>query len=340
MQPEILATALRGDTIESVHRGHLTVIDGEGRNISSAGDPSTVTFFRSSSKAFQAIPFLTSGAANAFGFTDDEIAMACASHSGEPMHVERVASMLSKIGLSESALRCGAHLPFNEIESQRMLKAGQQPSQLHNNCSGKHAAMLAFAKYIDADIKTYDSPDNRVQKRILKCVADFTEIPEKDIALGVDGCSAPNFAIPVAAMARSFLNLIFPTKFHETVRTACARIVAAMIKYPELIGGTGRLDTMLMQAAPGRIISKVGAEGVWLCGVLPSTGWPTGLAIALKIEDGDDQRARPVVSIELLRRLGILGREQLTDISPMPIKNRRGNLVGSVESSFDSQPLA
>src|ERR1035437_5354726 len=338
MQPEILATVIRGDTVESVHRGHLIVIDGEGRTIASVGAPSTVTFLRSSSKAFQAIPFLTSGAADAFGFTDDEIAVVCASHSGEPMHVERVERMLAKIGLSESDLRCGVHLPFNDSESQRMLRAGEQPTQLHNNCSGKHAAMLAFAKFIDADIETYDLPDNRIQKRILKCVSDFTEIPENDIAIGVDGCSAPNFAVPVAAMARSFLNLIFPVKFHESIRTACSRVVAAMIKYPELIGGTGRLDTMLMQAADGRIISKVGAEGVWLCGLLPAAEWPTGLAIALKIEDGDDQRATPVVAVELLRRLGILEREQLTDLSPMPIKNRRGNVVGKVESNFNNLP--
>ena len=157
----------------------------------------------------------------------------------------------------------------------------------------------------------YDSPENRIQKRILRCVADFAEVPEDQIAIGIDGCSAPNFALPVAAMARSFANLIRPTKFHETVQSACRRVVSAMVKYPELIGGTTRLDTMLMQAArglmqaaPGRLISKVGADGVWLCGVLPSERWPKGLAIALKVEDGDDQRARPVVAVEVLAAVG------------------------------------
>jgi L-asparaginase II len=331
MNAEILANVIRGETVESIHRGHLIVMDGDCETIASIGDPSTVTYFRSSAKAFQAIPFITSGAADAFGFTEDEIALAVASHSGEPMHVAIAAGMLAKIGLSESDLHCGAHLPFNEAEASRMMRDGETPTQLHNNCSGKHAAMLAFAKHIDAGIGDYDSPDNRIQKRILRCVADFAEVPEDRIAMGVDGCSAPNFALPVAAMARSFANLIRPSKFPETVQSACARIVSAMLKYPELIGGTTRLDTMLMQAAPGSIISKVGADGVWLCGVLPCDLWPKGLAIALKVEDGDDDRARPVVAVEALRQLGVLSPSDLTELSPMPVKNRRGNVVGRVE---------
>ena len=334
MQPEILAHVIRGNTVESVHRGHLSVIDGGGNVVASLGDPATVTYFRSACKAFQAIPCITSGAADRFGFTADEIAMACASHSGEAMHVERVASMLAKVGLAETDLRCGAHLPFNEAESRRMRRADESPNQLHNNCSGKHTAMLAFAKHIGADIMTYDSSENPIQKAILKTVSDFTEVPESDIAIGIDGCAVPNFALPVAAMAQSFVNLISPAKFDADVQAACSHVVAAMLKYPELIGGSERLDTMLMQAAPGQIISKVGAEGVWLCGVLPSEKWPTGLGIALKVEDGDDHRGRPVVAVEILRQLGILSDNDLPDLSPMPIKNRRGDIVGTVVSDL------
>jgi len=335
MPSEILANVIRGETIESIHRGHLMVIDGNDKVILSIGDPSTVTYFRSSAKAFQAIPFITSGAADAYSFTEDEIAMAVASHSGEAIHVEIVGRMLAKIGHSESDLRCGVHLPFYQKESDRMLAAGETPTQLHNNCSGKHAAMLAFAKHIGADIATYDSPENRIQKRILRCVADFAEVPEGQIAIGIDGCAAPNFALPVASMAKSFINLIAPSRFPEPTQQACSRIVAAMIRYPELIGGSERLDTMLMQAAPGKIISKVGADGVWLCGVLPSEKYPTGLAIALKVEDGDDHRARPVVAVEVLRQLGILTKDDLTGLSPMPIKNRRGDVVGKVVSAIN-----
>ena len=334
MNSEILAHVIRGETTESIHRGHFIVIDGDGRTIASAGDPSTVTFFRSSAKPFQAIPFITSGAADAFEFTEDEIAMAVASHSGEAMHVERSARMLKKIRLEESDLKCGAHLPLYVKEAERMLRYGKEPTQLHNNCSGKHAAMLAFAKHIGENIKTYDSTENRIQKRILRCIADFTEVPIEQIALGVDGCAAPIFAVPVAAMAKSFVNLISPSKFPEPTQQACARIVSAMIKFPELIGGSERLDTMLMQAAPGKVISKVGADGVWLCGVLPNENWPTGLGIALKIEDGDDQRARPVVAIEILRQLFILSKNDLNDLSPMLVKNRRGDIVGRVQAAI------
>ena len=335
MHSEVLAKVIRGETVESIHCGHLCIIDGEGSQIASLGDPTTVTYFRSAAKAFQAIPFITSGAADAFGFTEEEIALAVASHSGEPVHVEIAARMLAKIGLSETDLKCGAHLPFSETETHRMLRASETPTQLHNNCSGKHAAMLAFAKHIGADTATYDSSDNRIQKRILKCVADFTEVPEDQIKLGIDGCAAPNFALPVAAMAQSFTNLISPTKFPEVTQLACSRIVAAMMKYPELIGGSTRLDTMLMQAAPGQIISKVGADGVWLCGVLPCERWPTGLGIALKIADGDDHRARPVVAVEILRQLEILSDSDLSDLSPMPVKNRRGDVVGENIASIE-----
>ena len=332
MESAILANVIRGETVESIHRGHLIAIDGNGETVLSLGDPSTVTYFRSSAKAFQAIPFITSGAADAFGFIDEEIALAVASHSGEPRHVTIAASMLAKTGLRESDLRCGAHRPFDETESHRMLVAGEIPNQLHNNCSGKHAAMLAFAKHIGAEIATYDLPNNRIQKRILRCVADFTEIPEDEIAIGIDGCAAPNFALPVAAMAKSFVNLLSPAKFPEPTQQACSRIVAAMLKYPELIGGSTRLDTMLMNAAPGTFISKVGADGVWLCGVLPCEKWPTGLGIALKIEDGDDYLSRPVVTVELLRQLGVIDQTALPELSPMPVKNRRGDVVGCIKS--------
>jgi L-asparaginase II len=332
MPAEILANAIRGETVESVYCGHLCVIDGEGKQIASLGDPTTVTYFRSAAKPFQAIPFITSGAAEAFDFAEEEVALACASHSGEPQHLRVVGQMLDKIGLSADDLRCGAHAPFNETESHRLVRAGYKPTQLHNNCSGKHTAMLGFAKHIGADIATYDSIDNRIQKRILKCIADFTEVPEGEIAIGIDGCAAPNFALPVAAMARSFMNLISPTRFPEPTQAACKRIVTVMMNHPELIGGTERLDTMLMQAAPGKIISKVGADGVWLCGVLPCERYPTGAAIALKIADGDDYRARPVLAAEVLRQLGILSKDDLTDLSPMPIKNRRGEVVGRVEA--------
>ncbi len=333
MPAEILANVIRGETVESMHGGHLIVIDGQGSTVASAGDPQTVTFLRSAAKPFQAMPFITSGAADEFGFSDEEIALACASHSGEVRHVRIAQLMLERIGLTEAHLRCGTHLPFAEKEAERMLRAGEHPTQFHNNCSGKHAAMLALAKYLDADLAAYDAIEHPVQRAILRTVAELAELPESEIALAIDGCAAPNFAMPIFAMARSFVNLVAPAKFDEKTQAACRRIVDAMTRFPELIGGTERLDTMIMQAAPGRILSKVGADGVWLCGILPSEKYPAGLGIALKIEDGDDKRARPVVAVQLLRKLGVLSNNELTEVSPMLIKNRRGDTVGRTEAT-------
>ncbi|HEY0428765.1 MAG TPA: asparaginase [Pyrinomonadaceae bacterium] len=336
MDAEILAKVYRGETVESIHRGHLIVLDGEEREIARLGNPEMLAFIRSSAKPFQAIPFIMSGAAERFGFLENEIALACASHSGEKIHTAIAEKMLRKIDLTESDLRCGAHMPFSEARAAEMMRSGEKPTQLHNNCSGKHSAMLAFAKHIGADTKTYDLLEHPVQQRILEIVSEFTGTPKTEIPIGIDGCAAPNFALSVSAMAKSFARLIFPpVSFSAELREACRRIVTAMMSYPELVGGTERLDTILMQAARGRFVSKIGADGVWLCGVLPNPRWKKGLGIALKIEDGDDRRARPAVVIEVLRQLGVFETETLRDYSPLPIKNRRGDAVGRVEASFN-----
>ena len=332
MPPKVLAKVIRGGTVESAHRGHLLVTDGRGEPVFVVGDPKAVTFLRSAAKPFQALPCITSGAADAFHFSDEEIALACASHSGEPRHVRIAALMLDRIGLNEAHLHCGTHLPFSEKETERMLRVGEYANQLHNNCSGKHAAMLALAKHIDADIATYELPEHPVQQLIFDAVAEMCEIPHVRIKIAGDGCVAPNFAMPLENMARGFANLIRPDAFDEKTRAACARIVAAFTAFPELIGGAERLDTILMQAAPGKLISKVGADGVWLCAILPTDQHPTGLSIVLKIEDGNDYRARPVVAVSVLKQLGILPTEALPELSPMPLTNRRGDRVGEVRS--------
>ena len=333
MESEILAQVIRGETVESIHRGHLIVVDGDGQTLCSIGNPETVTFWRSSAKAFQAIPFLIGGAADSFGYTAKEIALACGSHSGERAHTETAFEMLSKIGLSETDLRCGAHSPFDEKRHVEMIKSGEAATQLHNNCSGKHAAMLAFCRHANADLKTYEQLEHPLQTAILETVARFTDIPANAIKIGIDGCAAPNFAVPVSAMARAFVRLVAPpSDFDEATKTACQKIVSAMLDFPEMIGGTGRLDTMLMREGGGNLISKIGAEGVYSAAVLPSEKYPKGLGIALKIEDGDDQRARAVVLIELLRQLGIFDAETLRGFSPLTTKNRRGEWVGETRA--------
>lgn len=337
--PEPLVEVRRGGITESRHRGHIVAVVPDGQIVALLGAPETVTYLRSSAKPHQAIPLIASGAADRFGFDEKEIALACASHSGEPIHVEVVTSILNKIGLEPDALKCGVHEPFS-IEAALNLKAkGEEPSVLQNNCSGKHAGMLALALHLDAPIETYNQPDNPVQLAIGDIISRFSGISIQDIAVGIDGCGVPVFGITVKAMALMYARLVSPpAEFDEKTRVACARIVSAMMAHPEMIGGTkDRLDTEIMQAARGRLVSKVGAEGVYTVGVLPCDEWPKGFGLALKIEDGDDHRARPVVVIESLRQLGILADESLEAVARyafFPVRNRAGDVVGEVTAGF------
>jgi L-asparaginase II len=337
--PAPLVEVWRGPIVESRHRGHLTAVDGAGNTIAALGSPETVTYVRSSGKPFQAMPVIVSGAADRFGFTEQEIAIACGSHSGEPIHVETVQSMLRKIGLDETALKCGVHEPFSTEVARALARNQQAPSVLQNNCSGKHAAMLALALHLGAPTESYDDWRHPVQQAIAKTVSEFSDIPLDQIVIGVDGCGAPVFGIPVRAMALMYARLVAaPESLDSVTRTACRRIVKAMIDFPEMVGGTkDRLDTELIKAGAGRLISKIGAEGVYTVGVLPGDKWPHGLGLALKIEDGDDHRARPPAVIEALRQLNVLSMTELAALAsyaPTVIKNRRGERVGEARAAF------
>ncbi|HSS19872.1 MAG TPA: asparaginase [Pyrinomonadaceae bacterium] len=337
---EPLVQVSRGGITESRHRGHVVAVEPDETIVAYLGGPETVSYLRSSAKPHQAIPLVASGAADRFGFDEREIALACASHSGEPIHTEVAASMLKKIGLGPEALKCGVHEPFSPTVARQLKENKQEPNVLQNNCSGKHAGMLALALHLGAPTETYDEPTNPVQLAIGKVVSQFSSIAIEDIAVAVDGCGVPVFGITVKAMALMYARLVAPpADYDEDTRAACTRIVAAMSTHPELIGGTtDRLDTEIMRAAPGRLVSKVGAEGVYTVGILPCEYWPKGLGLALKIEDGDDHRARPTVVIESLRQLGILNDESLEAVSRyafFPVRNRRGDVVGEVTANFE-----
>jgi L-asparaginase II len=337
---EPLVEVKRGSITESRHRGHIVVVDPDGNIIASVGAPENVTYLRSSAKPFQALPLLISGAAERFDFTDREVALACGSHNGEPIHTELAASMLRKIGLGPEALHCGAHEPYGTEAARELRMRGEQPNALHNNCSGKHAGMLATALHLGAPIDNYERPENPVQKAIADAVSQFSGVAVTDMAVGVDGCAVPAFGITMKAMALAYVRLVSPpASFDKKTRDACERIVRVMSAYPELIGGTSeRLDTELMRAAPRRLVSKVGADGVYTAGIRPSEEWPRGLGLALKIEDGDDKFARPTVVIESLRQLGVLRDESLEAVAKyafFPVKNRRGDVVGEIVASFD-----
>lgn len=339
--PEPLVEIRRGLLIESRHRGHVAVVDRDKGLVAYLGEPDVVTYMRSSAKPFQCIPLISSGAATHFGFDDREIALACASHNGEPIHTETAAGMLRKIGLDKSALKCGVHEPFSCEVVRRLHESREQPNILQNNCSGKHAGMLALALHLGAPIETYDAPDNPVQQMITKTIAQFSGVQLDEIVIAIDGCGAPVFGVSVLAMALMYARFVNPPDdMDEETRVACRRIVSAMNTYPEMIGGglNERLDTEIMRAADGRVVSKVGAEGVYTAGILPCKEWPRGLGLAFKIEDGEDRRARPTVVIESLRQLGVLTGEAykaVESFASFPIRNHRGDTVGQVKPSFE-----
>ncbi|MFN0088450.1 MAG: asparaginase [Blastocatellia bacterium] len=339
--PEPLVEVTRGSMVEAVHRGSVAVVSAGGGLIASLGDPERRTWYRSAAKPFQTIPLLTSGAAARFHLTQRELAVITGSHSGEAVHLDAVRSILEKAGIEEEALRCGAHMPFDEAAAKRLRSEGRPATVLHNNCSGKHAGMLALARHGGEPIESYLDPDHPIQRRIRAVLARFAGTPADEIAIAVDGCSAPVFGVSLASMARSYAQLIGVrhTGIDPELAAAAERVVDAMIEYPEMIGGTSRrLDTDLMRIARGRIISKVGAEGVQLLGVKPNARHPRGLGIAIKIEDGDIRRARDPVVIETLRRLGLLDEGQLAALAGYArstIFNHRNLEVGEVRTCFE-----
>jgi L-asparaginase II len=312
---------------------------GEGRPVASLGVPETVTYLRSSASPFVGYPLVTSGAADRFGLSQAELAIACGSHSGEDLHARVVAGMLEKAGLDESFLKCGVHDPFDRATAERLRREGQSPGPLRNNCSGKHTGMLVLSRQLGAPPEAYDDPAGLVQQAILRAVSQFSGVPTDEIVVGTDGCGVPVFGVSVSTMALMYARLVAPpAAFDEETRGACARLVAAMNAYPELVGGTvERFDTEVMRAGRGLIVSKIGAEGVYTAGVLPCATWPKGLGLAFKIEDGEDRRARSTIAIEALRQLGVLDEDAQKWLSPyasFPVLNHRGEIVGQIQASF------
>ena len=330
-EPLVLVT--RGSFVESVHRGHLVVADGRGRVLAAAGAADAVAFMRSAAKPFQAVPLVTTGAAEAFGLEDRELAVACGSHDATNAHTEAVVSLLSKAGLSASDLNCGPHEPYSKEAAESLKARGERPNALHNNCSGNHAGMLALARHLGADTATYHRPENPAQREIFRAVSRFSGVPVEGLGYAVDNCAAPTFALAVGTMARMLARLVSPD-----APEAARRLVGAMMSHPEMVEGEGELDTELMRAARGRLVSKVGAEGVYAAGILPCERWPTGIGLACKIEDGDKgDRARPVAAVEALRGLGLLGDaelESLRGFARKTLRNHRGDEVGEVRPAF------
>ena len=330
----ILAEIWRGECVESVHFGSAAVVDGSGRLIARAGTPELITFMRSSAKPFQAVPLIISGAADRFGFQPNEIAIACGSHSGEPFHLQTVEGMLRKIAVAPNALLCGTHEPYNRKVASDLFRAGLQANVLHNNCSGKHAGMLAVVRHLGLPIESYISAAHPLQLQIRSVIAAFTSTDSTSIPFATDGCGVPTFALSLRQMATLFARLVSPPEdLNDQLRSASRRIVESMTAYPEFVGGTGEFDTELMRVFRGALVSKIGAEGVWCAAVSPSENWPQGLGIALKIYDGST-RARPIVGLSLLKALKIVEARDISHVEnsfPYEIKNNRGDIVGLIK---------
>lgn len=285
----------RGDLRESVHRGHAAVCDAAGGLVEAWGDPGAVIYPRSSCKMIQALPLVESGAGA--GLSSERLALACASHRGAEMHTARVAAWLSEMGLGEGDLRCGAHMPGDRPTAEALIRAGEKPRQIHNNCSGKHAGFLALARHLRAGPE-YVEIDHPVQAAAKAAFEEATG--EASAGWGVDGCSAPNFACTVAGLARAMAGFAAAGGRSGARAAAQRRLVEAMIRHPDLVAGEGRACTELMRACEGRAAIKTGAEGVYV-GLLPGRG----LGIALKIADGATRASEAAVAA-LLVRLGAL----------------------------------
>lgn len=331
----------RGKFVESIHYGSIAISDNQGRLIAWYGDPHTTTFLRSSAKPFQALPFIEENGQSFFNLSPDEIAIICASHSGTDKHVQCIQSIQEKTGVVEAELLCGVQPVIDAETADAMRRNGDEPSPNRHNCSGKHTGMLAFAHMNNWSTSDYLDLNHPVQERILKAFSEMSGVPLDEIQVGIDGCSAPNFAVPLHNSALAYARLCDPQDLSENRSNGCKTITSSMMSNAIMVGGPGRFDTRLMEVTHGRIVSKGGAEGFHAIGILPEAlgRQSPALGIAFKIADGDlRNRARPAISIEILRQLNAISRneeKQLSEFGPsLPIKNWREIEVGRTRPAF------
>jgi L-asparaginase II len=320
-----LCVETRGGAEESVHFGSVAVVDRDGRLLFAAGDPHVLTFTRSALKPLQAMPFVAGGGIARFGFSDEQVALMCASHSGEPRHVAAVADMLAKAGNRPDDLQCGAQAPgYYDVRGE--VPPPPPYSPLAHNCSGKHAAMLAYCVMGDHDRSSYLHFDHPLQRAIRDSVAHFTGVPVESLVAGVDGCSAPNYAVPLAALARAFARLAASAD-DPVYGGAGPTLARAMSRHPEMVSGEGRNDLAYMKAGSGDWVTKIGAEGVQAIGVTSR-----GIGIAVKVADGAKRGLHPAV-VAVLEQLGLVADSQRALLaswrSPV-VRNFRGIVTGDV----------
>lgn len=322
----VLVEVTRGAEVESRHRGEIAVVDKDGRQRAAAGDPKTLVCMRSLAKPFQALPLITTGAAQAFGFGPEELALMSGSLSGQDFQVALVEKILARLDLDPKVLQCGSHPPLHRPTAKALAQAGAKPLPLHHTCAGKHACMLALCVHQAWPVEDYLNPAHPVQQLILKTVAAMVGLASADIPVAIDGCGAPVFYAPLHHIARGFARLAAaPPESPE------GAIMAACLAHPRHIAGDGRLETTIMQTLPGRVFAKTGAEGGFALALAKE-----GLGVALKIEDGASRALGPAI-IEVLRQLEILSPEAQAALGSLwrpVILNHRQQEVGFLRAAF------
>jgi L-asparaginase II len=327
-----LTVAFRGGHPENIHHGSIAVVNTRGEVLARVGDVDTPLFTRSALKPFQALP-LIAHATERYGMEDADLALLCASHNGEPMHVERVAALLGRIGAGEATLACGSHVPFFYSATGRTPEPGARFNRLHHNCSGKHTGMLLLAHALDQPLQGYLDSAHPVQQAIARSVSHFSGVPVDQLVRGTDGCSAPNYALPLRALAHGFARLTL-TEPDAVYGLAPLRVARAMSRHPELVSGQGRNDLTLMRAGRGDWVSKVGADGVQAL-----ASFSRGIGIAAKCSDGQLPPLM-VALVEALEQLGWLDTESraaLASLVPPPLKNAAGIEVGEMRAVLQLQ---
>lgn len=332
--PELVEVT-RGALVESRHRGAVVVVDADGATVLALGDVGQPVYPRSAVKPLQALPLIESGAADRFGFGDAELALACASHGGEPAHVEVASRMLARAALDGTALECGAHWPSHQASSHALARSGGTPSALHNNCSGKHAGFVCVACAAGVDHRGYVAAGHTVQREVRAAIEGLTGVGVSEGECGIDGCSIPTWAVPLSALAHAFARFGTGRGLGVERQKAAARLRAACAAQPYYVAGTGRFCTDVMTLFGARVLVKTGAEGVF-CGALPEQG----LGIAIKCQDGASRAAEVAMAATIARFLPLSDNEQaeLERFVRPTLRNWNGIEVGGLRPAETLMP--
>lgn len=331
MELEVLIKTYRGELLDVMTTGDVAVVDYKGNLVYSAGNPERVAYARSSAKLMQAMVPVSLGVPEAFGWTEQEVAQICASHSGEQIHIDTVRSILKKAGLDESYLQCGAHYPYKVDIAEDMKKKGIEPTDIHNNCSGKHSGMLSTVKFMNEDLSTYYKIEHPHQKRILNMISTICDYPAEKIVIGLDGCGVPVHALPLNKFAYGMARMGKSESLGEKLAPSANKIVNAVMHYPVNVSGSDRIDNMIMQKYPGKIALKVGANG-YFTATIPEMG----LGIALKVDDGKGASSGMVL-LETLYQIGFIPKEDLEYFAEKHhpvVYNHKNELAGRSETCF------